>query len=97
MHAGNLQVAGETEFQICTPNTYTVSEFVFKGNGTLKSINGTDSTGYMARDAENNWYVTIQQAIDSGNSGPFTILRPTGPAPAGWKFVTTEDGMMKLK
>ena len=94
-HTGNLQVGEETEFAICDTEKTSVTAFTFKGNGTLQGIKGEEYAGYMAK-AGTSWYVTIQQAIDSGNSGPFTILRPTGPAPEDWEFIF-EDGMRKLK
>ena len=34
-------------------------------------------------------------ATQSGGK-EFIILRPTGAAPSGWKFVITEDGIKKL-
>ena len=51
----------------------------------------------MAKD-DTRWYVTVQQAITSGNSGPFTILRDTDTTAKfnGWEFVI-EDGVTKLK
>ena len=96
-HVGSLQVGGLSEFEICADNKTFVTDFVFKGSGTLRGIKGEEYTGYMAKD-DTSWYLTIQQAIGSGNSGPFTILRDTDTTAEfnGWKFVI-EDGVTKLK
>lgn len=94
-HTGRLQVNDNPNFATCFRKE-AVYDFVFKGNGSLTAINGVESTGYMAKDDAGNYWVTIQQAIESGNSGPFTILRAHGDAaPSGWKFVT-EGGIEKL-
>ena len=94
-HSGVLRVDGLSEFAICADKT-NVTDFVFKGNGTLKSITGEDCTGYMAKDAAGGYWVTIQQAIDYG-TGPFTILRATDTNAKynGWKF-DNSDGVWKL-
>ena len=91
-----LSVGGATQFDICVTKT-AVTDFVFKGNGTLSSIKGEEFSSYMAKD-DTSWYVTVQQAITSGNSGPFTILRDTDTTAEfnGWKFVI-EGGVTKLK
>lgn len=93
-HSGPLSVKSATEFDICVEST-KVTDFVFKGSGTMTGIKGVDSLGYMAKDSAGHWYATIDEATKSGG-GEFTVLRDTDPAaPAGWKFVT-EDGITKL-
>ena len=92
-HSGSLSVNSATEFNICEEST-KVTDFVFKGSGTMTGIKGVDSLGYMAKDSAGHWYATIAAA--TGSSGrEFIVLRPTGPAPSGWKFVTV-DGVKKL-
>ena len=61
----------------------------------MTGITGVDSTGYMAKDNSGNWFASILAATQSGGK-EFIILRPTGAAPSGWKFVITEDGIKKL-
>ena len=89
----NLTVSDQTQFDLCVTKA-AVTDFVFKGSGTMSGIKGVDSTGYMAKDTLGNWFATIQAAILSGGK-EFIILRPTGPAPDGWTF-KTEDGITKL-
>ena len=89
----NLTVGGQSQFDLCVTKA-AVTDFVFKGSGTMSGITGVDSTGYMAKDTLGNWFATIQAAILSGGK-EFIILRPTGPAPDGWTF-KTEDGITKL-
>ena len=90
----SLSVNSATEFPICVART-KVTDFVFKGSGTMTGIKGVDSLGYMAKDSAGHWYATIDAATKSGGS-EFTVLRDTDPAaPAGWKFVK-EGGIMKL-
>lgn len=90
----NLTVGGQSQFDLCVTKA-AVTDFVFKGSGTMSGIKGVDSTGYMAKDTLGNWFATIQAAILSGGK-EFIILRDTGvEAPNGWQFVT-EDGVMKL-
>lgn len=89
----SLSVNSATEFPICVART-KVTDFVFKGSGTMSGIKGVDSLGYMAKDGAGHWYATIDAATKSGGS-EFTVLRPTGPAPSGWKF-DTKDGITKL-
>ena len=92
-NSGPLSVNSVTEFDICVEST-KVTDFVFKGSGTMTGIKGVDSLGYMAKDSAGNWYETIAAA--TGSSGrEFTVLRPTGPAPSGWSLVT-KDGITKL-
>ena len=92
-HSGALSVNSATEFNICVART-KVTDFVFKGSGTMTGISGVDSIGYMAKDNAGHWYATIDDATGSGGR-EFIVLRPTGPAPSGWKFVTV-DGVKKL-
>ena len=82
-------------FDICVDKK-AVTDFVFKGNGTLTAIKGVGSTGYMAKDADGNYWVTILRAIDNGTA-PFTILRDTdfNAKYDGWKF-DNSDGVWKL-
>ena len=89
----SLSVNSATEFPICVART-KVTDFVFKGSGTMSGIKGVDSLGYMAKDSAGHWYATIDEAAGSGGK-EFIVLRPTGPAPSGWKFVTV-DGVKKL-
>ena len=92
---GNLTVGGQSQFDLCVTKA-AVTDFVFKGSGTMSGIKGVDSTCFMAKDGLGNWYTTIAAALASGGNGPFIILRDTGvEAPNGWQFVT-EDGVMKL-
>jgi hypothetical protein len=92
-HSGALSVNSATEFNICVART-KVTDFVFKGSGTMTGISGVDSLGYMAKDSAGNWYATIAAA--TGSSGKeFIVLRPTGPVPSGWSLVT-KDGVTKL-
>lgn len=92
---GNLTVGGQSQFGLCVTKA-AVTDFVFKGSGTMSGIKGVDSTCFMAKDGLGNWYTTIAAALASGGNGPFIILRDTGvEAPNGWQFVT-EDGVMKL-
>jgi len=91
----NLTVSDQTQFDLCVTKA-AVTDFVFKGSGTMSGIKGVDSTCFMAKDGLGNWYTTIAAALASGGNGPFIILRDTGvEAPNGWQFVT-EDGVMKL-
>ena len=94
-HSGALTVGANAEIPICTNKT-AVTDFVFKGNGTLSSIKGVESTGYMAKDAAGNYWATIQQAIGNGTA-PFTILYDTdfNAKYDGWKF-DNSDGVWKL-
>lgn len=92
-NSGPLSVNSATEFDICVEST-KVTDFVFKGSGTMTGIKGVDSLGYMAKDSAGHWYATIDEAAGSGGR-EFIVLRPTGPAPSGWKFVTV-DGVKKL-
>lgn len=92
-NSGSLSVNSATEFNICKEST-KVTGFVFKGSGTMTGIQGVDSIGYMAKDNAGHWYATIDDAAGSGGR-EFIVLRPTGPAPSGWKFVTV-DGVKKL-
>ena len=93
-NSGPLSVNSATEFDICVEST-KVTDFVFKGSGTMTGIKGVDSLGYMAKDSAGHWYATIDAATKSSGK-EFTVLRDTDPAaPAGWKFVT-EDGITKL-
>ena len=92
---GNLTVGSQSQFDLCVTKA-AVTDFVFKGSGTMSGIKGVDSTCFMAKDGLGNWYTTIAAALASGGNGPFIILRDTGvEAPNGWQFVT-EDGVMKL-
>ena len=93
-NSGSLSVNSATEFNICEEESAKVSGFVFKGSGTMTGITGVDSLGYMAKDSAGHWYATIDEAAGSGGR-EFIVLRPTGPAPSGWKFVTV-DGVKKL-
>ena len=92
-HSGALSVNSATEFNICVART-KVTDFVFKGSGTMTGISGVDSLGYMAKDSAGNWYATIAEATGSGGR-EFIVLRPTGPAPSGWSLVI-KDGVTKL-
>ena len=89
-----LKINNNDKFPLCVVKS-EVTDFVFKGSGTMTGIKGVDSLGYMAKDSAGHWYATIDEATKSGG-GEFTVLRDTDPAaPAGWKFVT-EDGITKL-
>jgi len=94
-----LRVNSGTEFPICVTSTRTryVEALEFRGSGTLTGIKGVDSIGYMAKDdAANRWYKSIDDAINSGSNGPFTILYGTGgTSNPRWK-IETVDGVMKL-
>lgn len=94
-----LRVNSGTEFHICVTSTRTgyVEALEFRGSGTLTGIKGVDSIGYMAKDdAANRWYKSIDDAINSGSNGPFTILYGTGgTSNPRWK-IETVDGVMKL-
>jgi len=92
-----LRVNSGTEFPICVTSTRYVEALEFRGNGTLTGIKGVDSIGYMAKDdAANRWYKSIDDAINSGSNGPFTILYGTGgTSNPRWK-IETVDGVMKL-
>ena len=88
--------SNEEQFNLCVVKS-EVTDFVFKGSGTMVGIKGVESTGYMAKDAAGHWYATLNQAAKSGNNGPFIVLRSNhGDAPSGWKFVT-ENGIEFLK
>ena len=94
-----LRVNSGTEFPICVTSTRTryVEALEFRGSGTLTGIKGVDSIGYMAKDdVANRWYKSIDDAINSGSNGPFTILYGTGgTSNPRWK-IETVDGVMKL-
>ncbi len=92
-NTGDLSVNSSSAFPLCVAKT-SVNDFVFKGSGKLEAIKGVDSLGYMAKDSAGHWYATIDEAAGSGGR-EFIVLRPTGPAPSGWKFVTV-DGVKKL-
>ena len=94
--SGYIRCDSETKFDICV-NKANVSDFVFKGTGTLAAIKGVESRGYTAKDKDgSNWYVTLEKAISQGR-GPFVVLRETGAAPSGWKFVTKNGVKMLVK
>ena len=88
-----LKIDNNDKFPLCVVKS-EVTDFVFKGSGTMSGIKGVDSLGYMAKDNAGHWYATIDDATGSGGK-EFIVLRPTGPAPSGWKFVTV-DGVKKL-
>ena len=89
-----LKIDNNDKFPLCVVKS-EVTDFVFKGSGTMSGIKGVDSLGYMAKDSAGHWYATIDAATKSGGS-EFTVLRDTDPAaPAGWKFDTV-DGIKKL-
>lgn len=88
-----LKINNNDKFPLCVSKT-SVKDFVFKGSGKLEAIKGVDSLGYMAKDGAGHWYATIDAATQSGGR-EFIVLRPTGPAPSGWKF-DTKDGITKL-
>ena len=89
-----LKINNNDKFPLCVVKS-EVTDFVFKGSGTMTGIKGVDSLGYMAKDGAGHWYATIDAATKSGGS-EFTVLRDTDPAaPAGWKFDTV-DGIKKL-
>ena len=92
-NTGDLSIGSSSAFPLCVAKT-SVTDFVFKGSGKLEAIKGVDSIGYMAKDNAGHWYATIDDATGSGGK-EFIVLRPTGPAPSGWKFVTV-DGVKKL-
>lgn len=93
-NTGDLIVNSSSAFPLCVVKS-EVTDFVFKGSGTMTGITGVDSLGYMAKDSAGNWYATIDAATKSGGK-EFIVLRPTDPAaPAGWKFVA-KDGITKL-
>ena len=88
---GNLTVGGQSQFDLCVTKA-AVTDFVFKGSGTMSGIKGVDSTCFMAKDGLGNWYTTIAAALASGGNGPFIILRDTGvEAPSGWEYVKEGD------
>jgi len=90
VNGGSLSVNLETEFQICVTST-KVSALEFRGSGTLTGIKGVDTIGYMAKGNNGGWYKTIDDALNSGYNGPFTILYPTGVTSApGWTFETVD-------
>ena len=87
----NLTVSEQTQFNLCDTKS-SVTDFVFKGSGTMTGIKGVDSTCFMAKDGLGNWYTTIAAALELGGNGPFIILRDTGvEAPSGWEYVKEGD------
>lgn len=92
-NTGDLSVSSSSAFPLCVVKS-EVTDFVFKGSGTMTGITGVDSLGYMAKDSAGNWYATIAAATGSGGR-EFIVLRPTGPAPSGWSLVT-KGGITKL-
>lgn len=87
---GNLTVGGQSQFGLCVTKA-AVTDFVFKGSGTMSGIKGVDSTCFMAKDGLGNWYTTIAAALATDGK-EFIILRDTGvEAPSGWEYVKDGD------
>ena len=88
--------AGVASFALAM-STASVQNIDFAGSGTLTSLKGDQLEGYMVKDALNNFYATIEAAIQAYNSanGPYTVLHE-GTTPSGWKIVN-EGGVDILK
>ena len=86
--------AGVASFPLAA-NRSSVQNIDFAGSGTLTSMKGDQVEGYMVKDSQNNYYATIQAAIQAYNSanGPYTVLH-NGTAPSGWKIV--EGALIKV-
>lgn len=85
-----LTVSGESQFNLCDTKS-SVTDFVFKGSGTMSGIKGVDSTCFMAKDGLGHWYTTIAAALATDGK-EFIILRDTGvEAPSGWEYVKEGD------
>ncbi|MBQ3807035.1 MAG: hypothetical protein II840_03670 [Kiritimatiellae bacterium] len=94
--AGNSMTnsAGSASFPLAASRT-SVQNIDFAGSGTLTSLKGDQVEGYMVKDGQNNYYATIQAAIQAYNSanGPYTVLH-NGTPPSGWKIV--EGALIKV-
>ena len=82
---------GSARFPLAASRT-NVKDIDFAGSGVVKSIKGDQLEGYMVKDALNNFYATIEAAIQAYNSanGPYTVLH-NGTSPDGWKIVKEGD------
>ena len=86
----DLSVGGQSQFDLCVTKA-AVTDFVFKGSGTMSGIKGVDSTCFMAKDGFGHWYTTIAAALATDGK-EFIILRDTGvEAPSGWEYVKEGD------
>ena len=87
--AGNSMTnsTGSASFPLAASRS-SVQNIDFAGSGTLTSMKGDQVEGYMVKDGQNNYYATIQAAIQAYNSanGPYTVLH-NGTAPSGWDIV----------
>ena len=90
VNGSDLTVGGQSQFDLCDTKS-SVTDFVFKGSGTMTGIKGVDSTSFMAKDGLGNWYTTIAAALATDGK-EFIILRDTGvEAPSGWEYVKEGD------
>jgi len=85
----NLMVDGATKFDLCT-NKSELKSITFNGEGTLSSIEGIESTGYMVKAANGTYYATFAAAIAAYNADP-TIgelyVLHDGTVPVGWMII----------
>ena len=88
--------AGVASFALAM-STASVQNIDFAGSGTLTSLKGDQLEGYMVKDALNNFYATIEAAIQAYNSanGPYTVLHE-GTTPDGWKIDEATKALIKL-
>ena len=91
-----LSVNESTTFGLCTAKA-EVSALDFKGSGTISSILGEESTGYMAKDSAGHWYATVDDAITGYNraDGPYYILHETDLASLAARGFKVVDGILK--
>lgn len=94
-----LADGGASSFDICADST-VVSSVELKGSGDITQLLGIESTGYMVKDAQGNFYATVQDAINRFNKalGPYQVQHVTDTSllPSGWKIVD-KDGVLILR
>jgi len=85
----NLTVNGATKFDLCAEKS-ELKSITFNGEGTLRSIEGIESTGYMVKAANGTYYETFAAAIaaykDDPTIGELYVLHD-GTVPVGWMIV----------
>ena len=85
----NLTVGVATNFNLCAEKS-ELKSITFNGEGTLRSIEGIESTGYMVKAANGTYYPTIAAAITAYNAdstiGELYVLHD-GTVPVGWMIV----------
>ena len=85
----NLTVNGTNTFNLCAEKS-ELKSITFNGEGTLRSIEGIESTGYMVKAANGTYYATFAAAIAAYNAdstiGELYVLHD-GTVPVGWMII----------